>query len=155
MIGTAGTLVKWLLNQNREKMFEIKEHKQKRTLTQNAYMWSLINEIANRMNLSKEDTYFKMIKDYSQSMLVTIRADIDVSKFFKYYEFERNAKINNVEFKIYKVYEGSSQMDKNEFKVLLDGVIQEAQQLGICTLTPAEIEKLRWIENEKVNYAKG
>ena len=82
-------------------------------------------------------------------MLVTIRADIDVSKFFKYYEFEREAQISGVDFKIYKVYEGSSQMDKNEFRVLLDGVIQEAQQLGICTLTPDEIAKLRWVENEK------
>lgn len=146
MIGTAETLVKWLFNQSREKLFEVKEHKEKRTLTQNAYMWSLINEIANKINLSKDDTYLKMIKDYSQSMLVTIRADIDVSKFFKYYEFEREAKISEVNFKIYKVYEGSSQMDKNEFRVLLDGVIQEAQQLGICTLTPAEIERLRWVD---------
>lgn len=149
MIGTAETLVKWLFNQERAKIFEIKEHKEKRTLTQNAYMWSLINEIANRMRLSKEETYLKMIKDYSQSMLVTIRADIDVTKFFKYYNFERETKINGVDFKIYKVYEGSSQMNKNEFRVLLDGVIQEAQQLGICTLTPEEIERLRWIENEK------
>lgn len=150
MIGTAETLVKWLFNQDRAKLFEIKAHKEKRTLSQNAYMWSLINEIANKMRMQKEDVYLNMIKDYSQSMLVTIRADIDVSKFFKYYEFEREAKINGVEFKIYKVYEGSSQMDKNEFRVLLDGVIQEAEQLGICTLTPAEIDKLRWIENERV-----
>ena len=149
MIGTAETLVKWLFNQSREKLFEIKEHKEKRTLTQNAYLWSLINEIANKMNLSKEDTYLKMIKDYSQSMLVTIKADINVSKFFKYYDFEREAKINGFDFKVYKVYEGSSQMNKNEFRVLLDGVIQEANQLGICTLTPVEIEKLRWVENEK------
>ena len=149
MVGTAEALVKWLFNQSREKLFEVKEHQEKRTLTQNAYMWSLINEIANKINLSKDDTYLKMIKDYSQSMLVTIRADIDVSKFFKYYEFEREAQISGVNFKIYKVYEGSSQMDKNEFRVLLDGVIQEAQQLGICTLTPDEIAKLRWVENEK------
>ena len=40
-------------------------------------------------------------------------------------------------------------MDKKEFKILLDGVIQEAQQLGISTLTREEIERLRWIENEK------
>lgn len=146
MIGTAETLVKWLFNQDRSKLFEIKAHKEKRTLTQNAYMWSLINEIANKVRLSKEDTYMKMIKDYSQSVLATIRADIDVSKFFKYYDEERTTKINNVDFKIYKVYEGSSQMNKEEFSILLDGVIQEAQQLGICTLTPAEINKLRWID---------
>ncbi len=146
MIGTAEALVKWLFNQNREKLFEVKEHKEKRTLTQNAYMWSLINEIANKMRLSKEDTYIKMLKDYSQVAKVTVRADIEVSRFFKYYEFERVTQINGVNFNIYKVYEGSSKMDKNEFRVLLDGVIQEAQQLGICTLTPNEIERLRWID---------
>nr|DAJ59853.1 MAG TPA: NinB protein [Caudoviricetes sp.] len=146
MIGTAETIVKWLFNQSREKLFEVKEHKEKRTLTQNAYMWSLINEIANKMRLSKEDTYIKMLKDYSQVAKVTVRADIEVSRFFKYYEFERVTQINGVNFNIYKVYEGSSKMDKNEFRVLLDGVIQEAQQLGICTLTPNEIERLRWID---------
>lgn len=146
MIGTAEALVKWLFNQSREKLFEIKEHKERRTLTQNAYMWSLINEIANKMKLSKEETYIKMLKDYSQVAKVTVRADIDVSRFFKYYEFERETQINEVKFNIYKVYEGSSQMDKNEFRTLLNGVIQEAQQLGICTLTPNEIERLRWID---------
>lgn len=150
MIGTPETLVRFLFNQNKEKLFEIKEHKEKRTLTQNAYMWSLINEIANKMRLSKEDTYIKMLKDYSQSMLVTIRADINVVKFFKYYDEVRTTKINNVDFKIYKVYEGSSQMNKQEFSILLDGVRQEAEQLGISTLTPEEISKLRWVENERV-----
>lgn len=150
MIGTPETLVRFLFNQNKEKLFEIKEHKEKRTLTQNAYMWSLINEIANKVRISKEDTYIKMLKDYSQSMLVTIRADINVAKFFKYYDEVRTTKINNVDFKIYKVYEGSSQMNKQEFSILLDGVRQEAEQLGISTLTPEEISKLRWVENERV-----
>lgn len=146
MVGTAEALVKWLFNQSREKIFEVKEHKAKRTLTQNAYMWSLINEIANKMKLSKEETYIKMLKDYSQVAKVTVRADIGVSRFFRYYEFERETQINGVKFNIYKVYEGSSQMDKNEFRTLLGGVIQEAQQLGICTLTTNEIERLRWID---------
>lgn len=150
MIGTPETLVRFLFNQNKEKLFEIKEHKEKRTLTQNAYMWSLINEIANKVRISKEDTYIKMLKDYSQSMLVTIRADINVVKFFKYYDEVRTTKINNVDFKIYKVYEGSSQMNKQEFSILLDGVRQEAEQLGIPTLIPEEISKLRWVENERV-----
>ena len=150
MIVTPQTLVIILFNQNKEKLFEIKEHKEKRTLTQNAYMWSLINEIANKMRLSKEDTYIKMLKDYSQSMLVTIRADINVAKFFKYYDEVRTTKINNVDFKIYKVYEGSSQMNKQEFSILLDGVRQEAEQLGISTLTPEEISEVRWVENERV-----
>ena len=85
MIGTAETLVKWLFNQDRTKMYDIKEYKQKRSLNQNSYLWSLINEIANRTNLSKEEVYLNMLQSYSQSMLVTVRADIDVNNFLKYY----------------------------------------------------------------------
>ena len=40
-------------------------------------------------------------------------------------------------------------MDKKEFSILLEGLIQEAQQQGIPTLTPNEIAKLRYIENER------
>ena len=53
MLGTAETLLKWLFNQDRTKLFEIKEHKEKRTLTQNAYYWVLVNELENKLKLSK------------------------------------------------------------------------------------------------------
>lgn len=148
MLGTAETLVKWLFNQDRNKLFEIKEHKKKRTLTQNAYYWALVNEIANHMKLSKEEVHYRLLKDYSQVALITIKSNIDIKGYIRYYEFEREADINGIKFNVYKVYKGSSEMDKKEFNVLLDGTIQEAKQLGIPTLTPSEIAKLRYIENE-------
>lgn len=148
MLGTAETLVKWLFNQDRNKLFEIKEHKKKRTLTQNAYYWALVNEIANHMKLSKDEVHYRLLKDYSQVALITIKSNIDIKGYIRYYEFEREADINGIKFNVYKVYKGSSEMDKKEFNVLLDGTIQEAKQLGIPTLTPSEIAKLRYIENE-------
>ena len=36
-------------------------------------------------------------------------------------------------------------MDSKEFAVLLDGVISECEQVGIPTLTPPEIAKLKFI----------
>ena len=66
-------MLKWLFNQDREKLFEIKEHKEKRTLTQNAYYWVLVNELANKLKLSKEETHFRLLKDYSQVALITIK----------------------------------------------------------------------------------
>lgn len=150
MLGTAETLLKWLFNQDRTKLFEIKEHKEKRTLTQNAYYWVLVNELANKLKLSKEEIHFRLLKDYSQVALITIKSDIDIKGYIRYFEFDRETSINGVKFKVYKVYKGSSEMDKNEFNVLLEGTIQEAEQQGIPTLTPNEIAKLRWIENERV-----
>lgn len=149
MIGTAETLVKWLFNQKRDKLFEIKEHKEKRTLTQNAYYWVLVNELANCLRKSKEEVHFDLLRDYSQVALVTLKSNVDIKGYIRYYEFERETIISNVKFNIYKVYKGSSEMDKKEFSILLDGLIQEAKQQGIPTLTPNEIAKLRYIENER------
>ena len=150
MIGTAETLVKWLFNQKRDKLYEIKEHRAKRTLTQNAYYWVLVNELANCLRKSKEEVHFDLLRDYSQVALVTLKSNVDIKGYIRYYEFERETIISNVKFNIYKVYKGSSEMDKKEFSILLDGLIQEAKQQGIPTLTPNEIAKLRWIENERV-----
>lgn len=150
MVGNPLKIIQWLYNQDKEKIFEIKERKEKRTLTQNAYYWVLVNEIANCLRKSKEEIHFDLIKNYSQVALITIKSDVDIKGYIRYYEFEREANISGVNFNIYKVYKGSSEMDKKEFNVLLEGATQEAQQQGIVTLTPNEIAKLRYIENEKI-----
>lgn len=147
MIGNAKAIINFLFNQDKDKLYEIKEHKEKRTLTQNAYYWVLVNEIANCMKLKKDEVHFTLLKDYSQVALITIKSDIDIKGYIRYYEFEREADIKGVKFNIYKVYKGSSEMDKKEFNILLEGTIQEAKQHGIPTLTPNEIAKLRYIEN--------
>lgn len=148
MIGNPLKIIQWLYNQDKEKIFEIKERKSKRTLTQNAYYWVLVNELANCLRKSKEEMHFELLKDYSQVALITIKSNIDIKGYIKYYELEREANISGVKFNVYKVYKGSSEMDKKDFSVLLEGTIQEAQQQGIPTLTKNEIEKLRYIENE-------
>ena len=47
MIGNAQAIIQWLFEQDKGKIFEIKEKKQKRTLTANAYYWSLLNQLAS------------------------------------------------------------------------------------------------------------
>ena len=148
MIGNAKAIIEYLFNQGKDKLYEIKEHREKRTLTQNAYYWVLVNELANCLRKSKEEVHFDLLKDYSQVALVTLKSNVDIKGYIRYYEFERETIISGVKFNIYKVYKGSSEMNRKEFSILLEGLIQEAQQQGIPTLTPNEIAKLRYIENE-------
>ena len=54
MIGKAKQISDWLWYQDKDKLFEIKEHKEKRSLSQNAYAWKLITEIGNAIRKSKE-----------------------------------------------------------------------------------------------------
>ena len=44
MVGNAKAIIEYLFNQDKDKLYEIKEHKAKRTLTQNEYYWVLVNE---------------------------------------------------------------------------------------------------------------
>lgn len=143
MIGTQKQIITWLLEQDKEKQYEIKEYKEKRSLNSNNYAWKLITEIANVMRLSKEEVYLEMLKAYGQSQMVSVLAEIDVSKYFKYYSEAGESILNGKKFKHYKVYMGSSEMDTKQMSILIDGIVQEAKQLGIETLTPIEISRLK------------
>ena len=143
MIGKAEDISKWLWLQDREATFEIKEFKQHRTLTQNSYLWKLVNEIANKVNKTKEEVYLQMLKDYGQSEIVSMLSSINPKGYFKYYEEIGTGIVNGKEFTHYKIYKGSSEYSSIEMKNLLDGVIVECENLEIPTLTYNQIEKMR------------
>lgn len=151
MIGNSQQIIQFLFQQkDLEKKFEVKEYKPKRTLNQNAYCWELIGQIADNMRLSKEAVYLNMLRDYGQSQIVSVRADIDVKGFFKYYEEAGTGTVNGTAFTHYKVYKGSSEFDTREFSIFVDGVVQEAQAIGIQTLTPTQIAELKSLDKIKV-----
>lgn len=145
MIGTPKDLIKWLLEQDEEKKFEVQECKGKRSLSQNSYCWLLINKIANILRLSKEEIYLQMLEDYGQSILIPVQKGEKPNGYFKYYKYETSSILNGKEADWYKIYKGSSEFDSKEMTILIDGIIQECKQLGIETLTPDEISKLKII----------
>ena len=143
MIGTCEKIIQWLFNQDREKIFEIKEHKEKRSLSQNAYCWKLITEMADVLRLSKEEVYFQMLKDYGQSNIVTMISSASPAGYVKYYEKIGTGIVNDKEFTHYKIYKGSSEFDTKEMSIFIDGIVQECTNLGIPTLTPDEIKRFK------------
>lgn len=143
MTGKPEELVKWLFCQDREKLFEVKELTRHRTLSQNAYIWKLINEMANKLGKTKDEIYLQMLKDYGQSEIVSMKSNINPEGYFKYYEEIGTGKVNGVEFKHFRIYKGSSEFDTLEMKYLIDGVIQECENIGIPTLTYDQISEMR------------
>lgn len=141
--GKVNECITWLLSQDREKLFEVKEHKEKRSLNANAYAWKLITEIGNVTRLSKEEVYLDMLKHYGQSEIVSVLSKINVSGYFKYFEAVGSASLQGKDFTHYKVYKGSSEYNTYEMSVLIDGIVHEAEQLDIQTLTPAELSRLK------------
>ena len=58
MKGKPLELISYLSQQNRDKIFEVKEVNSNRTQSQNAIAWALITLIANELRKSKEEVYY-------------------------------------------------------------------------------------------------
>lgn len=145
MIGKVEDIITYLFKLDRDKEYqvEIKEYKQKRSLNANAYAWVLINKIANVMRLSKEEVYLNMLKHYGQSQVVSIVSEVNITGYFKYYEVIGTSTLNNKEFNHIRVFKGSSEYDTKEMSIFIDGIVQEAKQLDIETLTPNQLAELK------------
>ena len=129
------------LDELKEGEYELKidKHREKRSLSANAYAWTLIGKIADELRASKDEIYLEMLKSYGQSAKVSLLSDIDVNGFFKYYEYLGKSLLNGVYFNHFNVYKGSSEFDTREMSVFIDGIVYEAKELGIDTRTPEEI----------------
>ena len=147
MIGNAKAIIQWLFDQqDAEKLYEIKEKKSKRSLTANAYYWSLLNQLASVMRSSSDEVHFMMLRRYGVCEVVSVRSDINIKGYFKYFDIIGQSDLDGKEFTHYKIYKSSSEMDSKEFSILLDGLISECEGVGIPTLTPDEVAKLKYIE---------
>ena len=150
MIGNAKAIIQWLFDQqDAEKLYDIKEKKSKRSLTANAYYWSLLNQLASVMRTSSEEVHFMMLRRYGVYEVVSVRSDINIKGYFKYYKEIGHGTVDGKDFCHYKIYKGSSEMDSKEFSILLDGLISECEDQGIPVLTPDEVAKLKHIEMRK------
>ena len=128
----------------------VKQHREKRSLDANAYAWVLITAIADELRASKDEIYFDMLKKYGQGELISVKTGIDISGFVKYYEIAGYGKVNGVEFTHYRVFKGSSEYDTREMSIFIDGIVSEAQGLGIDTRTPEELAEMKSLwENGK------
>lgn len=156
MIGNALQVIRWLSTQKQDVTWEIKQHRRKRSLSQNAYYWQLCGQIADALRLPKEQVHNEMLRSYGQvdriaGGLVTVpipdtdKAEMEVLRSMKYHLKPTSQVRTGANGQMYRTYvslKGSHELNTEEMSVLLDGTIQEAQQLGIETLTPMELEAM-------------
>lgn len=122
---------------------------QKRSLSQNAYLWYLLEQIAQKIKSSKEDIYKQFIKDYGVFEILPIRKD--AAERFKtnwsknglgwFTEDLGESKLSGYVRLI--VFYGSSVYNRKEMCRVLDQVIQECNNLGINTMSLADIMLLQ------------
>jgi hypothetical protein len=132
---------------------ECKEYRKKRSLDANSYAWLLIGKIADVLRTSKEEIYIKMLTRYGQreKQLISIIAEEEALKMI-YRAVDNHccevgeSELNGKTFKHLAILIGSSQYDGRQMAILIDGIISEAKELDIETMTLNEIAELksRW-----------
>lgn len=152
MTGKAIQIIEYLYGQDKEKLWDITEHKEKRSLNANAYFHVLCDKIRQAQGISMARVKNMLIADYGQ---IQYLPDGD-AMFYKttapeefMYELEslhtKCVKISADKDKTvyyYRVYRGSHTYNSSEMAALIKGTIQEAQQLNIETATPDEIKRM-------------
>ena len=133
-----------------------KKHRKKRSLDSNAYFHLLVGKIADKLGISKTRCKNILIGRYGQQELleddqpVVLKTNISVEKMLEQeflHCFPCGCKQENgTEVVFYKVFRGSHTYNTKEMSILIEGTVQEAKDLGIETLPPAELERMvsRW-----------
>ena len=148
MRGTAYECIAWLTSQDQEKRFEVKEVRKRRSMTQNAYYWSMLNKLARKLNMPDSEVHMNMLREYGTYEVFSIREDVPVDEYVPYYDVIGTGTVNGKRFKHLRIYKGSSQMDSNEFSQLINGMREECVLQGIDVATPQEIASMQFITNE-------
>ena len=148
----------------------IKKAQKHRSMEANRYCWVLVDQIAARQHMKKSEVYRNAIRDIggvSQDLLMKSEA---VPVFRQIWE--KDGLGNQVEvvdtdpfgWSTVTVYYGSSTYDAAQMSALLDSLIQDAEALGIPTITPKEEERMlgKWArkkekdaEAKQVDHAAG
>ncbi|MDL2224654.1 hypothetical protein LJC20_00375 [Eubacteriales bacterium OttesenSCG-928-M02] len=135
----------------------VKQWREKRSLNANAYCWALIGKIADALRAVKDDIYLEMLRRYGQSEMVSMAQGINAAGFLKYFDEAGEGTVNGKLFTHYRVYKGSSEYDTREMSILIDGVISEADDLGIETATPEQIARMKelWDNQDEAKQGNG
>ncbi len=122
---------------------EIKKHREKRSLSANAYFHVLCNKISAETGESEDAVKRRLVVSYGalardkdgKPVGLKLPPTVDPSDFYPYVRLYETRQENGKDYSCYFVYKESHKMDSKEFARLVDGAIEEAKELGIQTDT--------------------
>lgn len=110
--------------------------KSKRTLKQNAYMWELIEHIADKTGEYAWDIYLTLLERANVKytyVAVLKEATDEYVKEIRHYKIMNSFEHKGKTFNQIKVYLGTSKFDTKEMSIQLEETIKLANELGIDT----------------------
>lgn len=152
--GKPNDLVLWLMQADRDTIYDLSLHKEvkKRSLSANNYFYALITKIAEKLKISLNEVHNQMLSRYGYPEFVDDKVvyfilpdSIDVNKLEGVHlkATSKTQVLDNGDLnRVYLVMRGSHTYNTVEMARLIDGVISEAKELGIETITVTERDKM-------------
>jgi hypothetical protein len=137
--------LKGILGKGKELTVEVKQYRAKRSLDANAYMWVLLTSMAAVLHTTKDELYLLMLERYGICTHIVVKPNVvdRVKTEWRTVRELGEVKINGQTGIQLQCFFGSSTYDTKEMSVLIDGVVSEAKEMGVETLTPAELAGLK------------
>lgn len=144
---------------------EIQKAQKHRSMEANRYAWVLIDQIAAKTKLKASEVYRNAIRDIGGVSSTGYMKTEAVPVFREIWEHGHMG--NQVEvidedgtgWSMIRIYHGSSTYNTLQMSLLLESLIQDAEALGIPTITPKEEERMlgKWAKkkHEQVDPAAG
>ena len=135
--------------QDKPRTITVKDYREKRSLSQNSYLWVLLDKIGEKINRSKDDVYKSYVKDHGVFEILPIQNEAVDS--FKY-KWGKNGlgwfteDLGESKLKGYTkliAYYGSSTYTTAEMKRLIDAVLLDCKEMGIQTMPLSDIMLLQ------------
>ena len=129
---------------------EIKEKKEKRSREANSYAWVLLDKLAAKMHIPKEDIYRELIKNIGGNSEIVCVQNKAVERLRAGWKQNGIGWVSDTfESKIQGctnviLYYGSSTYDSAQMHRLIDLIVQECEQQGIETMTREELAILKY-----------
>ena len=134
---------------------EIKKHRDKRSLSANAYFHVLVDKLRQALKISFAECKNNLITSYGQvdyigdeQVIVKTNIPPEVMRTNETLHClcVKASKEGDTEVFFYRVYRGSHTYDSKEMAQLIDGTIEECKLQDIETLSPYELARLEGYE---------
>lgn len=158
--GKPNELVLYLMQAEREQLFDLSEHKdvRKRSLDSNAYFHVLCDKLRQKLGISMARCKNQLIADYGQIEYIDDQPMIYKTNAPEEYMIEletihtkcvKVTQENDKDVYFYRIYRGSHTYNTAEMAKLIEGTVQECKNQDIETATPDELAKMQALWSER------
>ena len=171
--GTREQVTLFLMKQPEDtKLWDLSEHKEKRSLSQNSYYWTLAGKVASKTvkfganvnEIHNSNLRSLGLCEHINGELVCVyipdtdeaeKAALNAESYHIKPTSQTRAGKDGQIFRCYVMLRGSHTFNTSEMSALVDLMVQQAKSIGVETLTPQELEHIRQLEAEAERKKNG